>query len=360
MSRRLPLLFLPLLAVVATSCSRPEAPAPALASTAATSAPTASAPALATAPLATDGAPAPSSAAPAPAASAPSGAGFQPSPVLAEFASVNHVDDILAAWTLEMHRQWNEQAAAMKVKPPEGFWEEGIATFDFEAERAALLQSVASGLSEQEMREDVSWMRGAGMLDLATRLLDLKNRMRPIEARLGAEARRAAERASGGRADSEPPLQPPPPSALPPAELAKVHRLMEELGYGAPAVLAPRLMTAVRETLPEAPAATWSDPRLVATAELVARHFEAAFLQQWSPAEAATIAAAIASPQGKRHDELMGRLTPLVMARSQPFTENLQKHQLRRYAKIFNAAWEERERLRAAEGSAPASPSAPR
>ena len=115
--------------------------------------------------------------------------------------------------------------------------------------------------------------------------------------------------------------------------------------------------------MPDAPPATWEDPALLKTSRDVALGIEAAFLQQWPPVEAGRLAEAIASPEGQKHDKLMERLTPLVMSRSEPFVKSFQTHLLKRYSKIYNVAWEQHQREKAAAaaaGTAPAQPSASR
>ena len=320
-------------------CKQPAAPAPATASTPIAPAPSTSAPGLGPASLSAS-APgfAPASApgfAPAPASGAPSSEG-----IVAEFMRVNQVDHVLDSWVDEMKRQWDEQAAVMKVKPPPSFWDESLAEYDMDAERAAILASVSSGISEAEMREDVEWVERSDLGDLSAKLDAVSRATMPLQAALADEAQRAISRVSGRPVPPAPPM-PITQASLPPADLATIHAFMERLGYGAPEALAPRLLAALRHALSQAPAETWDDPALVAASVRAALGIEGEFARTWTPAEARRIAAELDSPGGRRHDALMDRLTPLVMARSQPFMESLQHHVLKRYAKIFNVAWEE-------------------
>jgi hypothetical protein len=276
--------------------------------------------------------------APAPAGSAPEAAD-----VTTEFMRVNHVDLVIDSWVAEMERQWNQQVLAMQVKPPPTFWADSVAEFDMASERSAVRAAVSAGIPESEMRDDVAWMKQPGMTGLAAKLDELSRSVGPIHAALGLEAERAAARA-GGR--PEPAARPivVPALTLASSEREEVHRLMERLGYGPPAVLAPRLVDALRIAIPNQPDATWTDAGLRRASEDAARAIEAEFARIWPPGEAAAVARLLDSPEGIRHDALMERLMPLVMTRSQPFMEKLQKHVLRRYARIFNVAWEERER----------------
>lgn len=275
-------------------------------------------------------------------------------PPVVQFMTMNGVDGIIDAWLAEMHRQWDEQVVHMKVKPTPGFWEQSIAEFDFAAQRKLLADAVTSGISEAEMIADVEWMRASGMDALGMRLDSLSARVRPVQQRLAAIAQAAAARASGAPgADVVPKPAAAPPRRLSGADLEAIHLLMEELGWGRPGALDQALLGALRQAMSEAPAATWSDAQVIEAGRVAGLEIEDAFAQEWSPAEARALVTALRSPEGRRHDALMERLTQQVMARSEPFSKAVRVHVLKRYQKIFDAAWEERQRLRGEPVGAP-------
>jgi hypothetical protein len=137
-----------------------------------------------------------------------------------------------------------------------------------------------------------------------------------------------------------------------PDEAKLLHGLMDATGYAAPDALDEKLIEALKESMAGAPAATWSHEDVLAAAQWAAQGIESAFAEGFGPEEAGRIAAALRSPEGERHDQLMEKLTPLVMSRLGPFGDAIRTHVLRRYAPIFQAAADAREQ--ALRGSAPA------